>query len=391
MTLDTLLSLKCYIFGYFGFHNFGDDSIGLAILQGLSKSIPPTNLTLTPKEDYLLSKNFTRNLEKLNFNFLSILRAIRKSDIFMIAGGTHFQDEDSKKSRRIFILMFFTLITVYAKMFKSQIVIFGHGIGPINYNWSRFIVKFILKNSKFILVRDEDSFNFVKSLGFSDKCFKGFDVAIGLLEDFKNDNEAIKDYDNEEHILGVSLLPFHEIYYNNPQKDDHLLNEIYKSLKRVLEENKNLKIKLFAFRSGNKHSDEEILGKLKNRFLEDSHNLGCVNVETVVYDGDIMKFISDLSQCSSFLGMRYHSILFAYCLNKPFIALDYMKKCKSLTRDVNIADKAVISLEDIDSFKLYYNLNEMLSVPDKYRAKKPVEDFKKLNRNGYEEFYKFLV
>ncbi len=161
-----------FIFGYFGWFNAGDDAIGIALIKGLSERYPLSNISISVNDDYFLSNNISDNkIQQVNFNFLSILKAVNNSDNFIIAGGTHFQDQDKSLFLKIKVFLFFTVLVKFANLINRSPVLFGHGLGPIKSTWTTILVKVIFKNSKFIIVRDTDSYNFVTLFGFKTKCF----------------------------------------------------------------------------------------------------------------------------------------------------------------------------------------------------------------------------
>jgi len=359
-------NIKFFIFGYFGWYNAGDDAIGVAILRELFKKYPQSEFRVTINEPYFLSENnFDKNIQPIDFNIFSILKAIKDSDEFIIAGGTHFQDQDEFLIRKIKVFLFFSLIVACASIIKKSPLLLGHGIGPISTSWIKFLVKRILNNSRYIIVRDQGSYNFVKSLGFENKSCRGFDVSAILVDNFN----SVYNSDDKDKTLGVSLLPFYSIYSREGFKDDQVVNIFGKCINGILKRNSDIKFKLFAFRSGKHHSDEPIIMKLVSQLKEYSNR-----VTLVVYRGDLSHFLSEIRSCCAFIGMRYHSSLFAYLFNKPLIMIDYQEKCKGLAKDILISEDAILPLNTIDSSTLCEKMNDLLLNPFKYTAKMPVRD-----------------
>lgn len=345
----SLYKKKIFIFGYFGWHNAGDDAIGVATIRELSKRKPLAEFFITVNDDYFLHKNkFNNNVHGVKFDILSILRAIKKSDIFIITGGTHFQDQDEFIFRRLKIFLFFQFLIVYAYTLKKPPILLGHGIGPIRKWWSKYFLRSILKHSRVITVRDKDSYDLVKMLGFENKCLLGFDIASLLIEAIHK-TERNKNNDTDQ-VIGFSLLPVYSIYSKTPVKDQKLIDIYTKVIIQLFKKNKNLRIKLFAFRSGQRHSDIKIVEDISKELKEYS-----ARVSQVVYDGNIMDFLSEIDECTIVVGMRYHSLLFAYILKKPIIAIEYQGKCRSLAREIRLQSQALLSLNEI-------NYNTLLDV-----------------------------
>lgn len=365
---------KSFIFGYFGWYNAGDDAIGIAILKELSKKYPNAEFTITAHDNYFVKKNDLNTVNTIEFKLISILRAIKNSDLFIISGGTHFQDQDEFKFRRLKLNLLFALIVIYAKFFKKEPILLGHGVGPFFSRWSLFFVKLILNYSRLIIVRDEDSFNIVNSLGFGFKCFKGFDMAAGL---FKPDYYV---KENNCRILGISLLPFYSIYSKHPNYDKILINELSECIKKLLIEDEELQIKLFAFRTGKMHSDNQILDEISKK-LDSS-----TRIIKVTYMGILSEFITELCECNAIIGMRYHSLLFSYFLKKPIIAIEYMGKCKSLAKEIKLPNEAIVTLSDVKMPLIYEKARKMLSNPNNFKGKLPIENAIKGAKYSYNQF-----
>ena len=363
--------LKFFIFGYFGWNNMGDDSIGLAVLKELSSRYINSDFTITANADYFLSKNDLQHIKQIKFDILSILWSIIKSDIFIIVGGTHFQDEDEYYIRRLKLNLFFYLVSFFARIFNKSPILFEHGVGHLKSKSSLILIKQILRNSKGIVLRDSKSFNIIKSLNTGIKSFKGFDVTSSLIKYI--------DYNNRSNnVLGISVLPVYSIYSKTPEKDDLIVKGFSISIKRILKENKNIKIKLFEFRSGKIHSDGPILTEISNNLCEYSDR-----VKLISYNGNIINFLKELNECTRFLGMRYHSVLFSYLLNMPLISVEYMEKNEFLNYDINLPIDSVVKLDNFNSSMLYEKINKLLINPQDFTAKLPLNNALKYNEEGF--------
>ncbi len=358
---------KIFIFGYFGWHNAGDDAIGIATIRELSKNNPLAEFLVTVNDEYFLAKNkFSNNVHGVKFDILSILRAIKNSDIFIITGGTHFQDQDEFIFRRLKIFLFFQFLVAYAYTLNKPPILLGHGIGPIRKRWSKYFLRSIFKHSRVITVRDKDSYDLVKILGFENKCLLGFDIASLLLETIPESDRI--NINNNDQVIGFSILPVYSIYSKTPDKDISLVNVFSKNIGQLLKQNKNYKIKLFAFRSGKRHSDVKIIEDISEKLEEYSKR-----VSLVIYNGEITDFLYEINECSAMVGMRYHSLLFAYILQKPIIAIEYQGKCRSLAQEIRLEDGALLSLNEISYNTLLDAISQVLNSTG-CTQKRPVDE-----------------
>ncbi len=354
---------KIFLFGYFGWYNIGDDSIGLSILKELFDKYPTAEFLVTTNNPYFISENKIQKATPIEFNFLSILKALIKADRFIISGGTHLQDEDKFIFLVLKTFLFFSIISICANFLGKPPILLANGIGPVTRQWAKFLLKIVLINSQFIIVRDSISYDFVCSFGLNNKCLLGFDPAILLINRYKfiyNEN-----YNNK--YLGISLIPFNSIYAGDPSKDEFIINTFVIALKRILSENEDIFLKLFAFRSGNRHSDEKIVVQLSNELNQYSNR-----INIIVYNGNIHQFLIEIASCYAFIGMRYHSSLFAYLFCKPLILIDYQEKCRGLARDIAINKRSIISIKLINFSIMTKKIDEMIHYPLNYSADLPI-------------------
>jgi polysaccharide pyruvyl transferase WcaK-like protein len=362
------LNPRFFIFGYFGWFNVGDDAIGLSIVKELKSRYSNATFITTCNNRYFLENfhgtNILQDVETIGFEISKILREI------IIAGGTHFHDEGGLNFGRFKILFSFVMLTCFARLSRKSPLLLGHGIGPLSSSWSKALVKLILYNSQKVFVRDKDSFKLVTSLGFRGKCVQGFDCAATLVEASATLGE-VTHHRPERRIIGISLLPVYSIYLDEVEKDTNIVKSFARCLESALLKDNSIYLRLFAFRTGMRHSDVPLLEVLMKDI-----NVRPDAIELIHYDGDVNKFLSSIKACNYCIGMRYHASVFAYLLHKPQIILDYMGKCKSLGRDIAIDESAIIPIADILTPRFCDMIQSFLSNPKQYVANLPVHSAK---------------
>jgi polysaccharide pyruvyl transferase WcaK-like protein len=352
------MTQKVLLYGYFGWHNAGDDLLGYGILKELSDENPSAAITVTSNSDYFFhyAKKLFPGLKirTIPFRFLLLLREILGSNRFIIAGGTHFTDKDALNLARLKLFGFFYVVVLVAKLAGNPPVLLGHGIGPVTKPWNIFLLKRILKNSAIIIVRDGDSAELVRSLGYDKKCVLGFDCSIPLIETVKKDPPIPRK------IIGLSVLPAYGIYAKKPASDTGIVLSLSASLQKMMTDSSTLHVRLFSFHGGKKDSDEPLVREL-NALLENYSD----RIQMIYYDGDMIDFLSKISECTIFIGMRYHSSLIAYLMGKPLIIIDYMGKCRSLAKDIGQKNEYILSLDEIllntDGTILYARIQKLIN------------------------------
>jgi polysaccharide pyruvyl transferase WcaK-like protein len=350
-----------FIFGYFGWYNSGDDAIGYSVLKELGSRYPLAKFSISFNNDYFKHYDFTHKIAtRIFFNYISIFKAILKCDRFFITGGTQFHDDDANLLRRLKLHILFACMIILSRALGKRPILLGHGIGPISKKWTKFLLKIIFIYSSIILVRDLDSYNLVKSLGYGKKCALGFDCAAILIDCI------ISGKKKDKKTIGVSVFPAFSIYSYDISKDDTFLIQLKNCFRFLFENQKNIKLKLFAF---NGLVDQPFVTEL-------SRQLGKYrdDIQIVCYDGNLLNFLSEVKDCDLFIGMKYHSSLFAYLFGMPFIIIEYMGKCRSLANAITHSNDAVIHLQELNEYVLYDKLERMISNPKDFIAKLPIEE-----------------
>jgi len=140
------------ICGAYGRGNAGDDAILEAIvaeIRALDGSLPIWVLSRTPRD--------TRLTYRVNaiytFDFPRFLRRMRKTRLYINGGGSLMQDVTSRRS------LWFYLFTIFiAKSLGNKVLMYGCGIGPIQYPTNRRLASSILqRNVDAITLRDTHS------------------------------------------------------------------------------------------------------------------------------------------------------------------------------------------------------------------------------------------
>ncbi len=141
--------------GYYGFGNIGDESVLSAIIDTLRKSMPTCHITA------LTNKGRTvKGIQVVNRrNVLKIIKAMRKSNVYISGGGSLFQNKTSNRS-----LAYYCGLLRLAKRLGNKCIILSNGIGPLHGKKAERMVARALSSAEHVSVRDMDSFLKVISL-----------------------------------------------------------------------------------------------------------------------------------------------------------------------------------------------------------------------------------
>jgi polysaccharide pyruvyl transferase CsaB len=148
------------ICGSYGMGNVGDESILEAILDEIKEidpEIPIYVLSKRPKETRM--KNRVRTVH--TFSIPSFFRISYKIGLYINGGGNLIQDDTSRRS-----LWFYLYTIMSAKRRGAKVIMYGCGIGPINYAFdiklsSRIINKYV----DVITLREDGSVKELEKMG----------------------------------------------------------------------------------------------------------------------------------------------------------------------------------------------------------------------------------
>jgi|GEM_PF-2113680 len=200
------MSSKILIFGSHSTKNKGD----LAILQSIIENIILLNKNVEffipskkPKLlNLYLSKFSNKNILNIYYSItgylgLEIFYYLKKVDLILIGGGGLFF------SRKIFnpfynhIINIYIIILLNKYIYKKPVVLFSVGSSHLKNNFSKHILKFILRNINLIIVRDQFTFDLFSKLIKYKKVYINYDPAFLL----KSEKIDIKIINKQKSIL----------------------------------------------------------------------------------------------------------------------------------------------------------------------------------------------
>lgn len=338
--------MKIFLFGYYGWKNAGDDAMLLALLQELDLAYPDATFSVLSPSHMALPPHLLNKLTYVYPSILALAIGIWRSSIFAIGGGTHLFDYGFKfKSLRIQLQIL--ALVFYSRILCKKVWILGNGLGPLETSYSNFICKLICQIAEFISVRDKVSFKYLETWGFSNKSCLAFDPAVLLnpRQEQRLDSESYKD------IIGISITPVHKIYYGQSEHDAVFTKKLAISLNKWLSDDLNRELHLFVFHGASKDDDVQITLELKNSLVY-KHR-----VRLITYDGDPMDFLNNINRCNGFIGMKYHSCVFAYICRIPLLVIDYHPKCRIFAEGILLPNGLIVSMKELTSnkFDLYFD------------------------------------
>ena len=364
---------QIFILGYYGWKNTGDDAMIYVLLQELHILYPPATFAILSQTAITVPPE-TKNLVKfVRLTPQTVLKEIMRSSIIILGGGTHFHDHGIKIKLLKSQLKSF-IFYILSKLFCKRIYFLGIGVEPLSTIWSRFLIKQTCRLADFISVRDESSYEILEGMRLKNKVTLSFDLAT-LLQPLATSNKSLDKKINIK-ILGISILPFFEIYHSDKEKDILFVHEIAKGLNQWLKRDRKSLIYLFVFK-GKSIADDVLITEMLEKKLHPVER-----VKLMRYNPDPVETMSKVDQCHAFIGMRYHSCLFAYLTNTPLLVINYFQKCQALAEDIGLSKHAVISLEEILNGEFGTYLENLQEHPEEFVATLPIDTAKQMAKNG---------
>ncbi len=335
--------------GYFNRGNLGDD----AMREGLETFIAAHHSDADIRWTQLPSAS-RQDVHR----WIPFCRSLAWADVVILAGGTHFQDRYGLRSLRI--LASHLGVFSFARLTRASVGYAGIGIGPLKTRAGRIMTKILLRLSSATLVRDDPSRILGQSLSRQASIVTGFDSAILIPrpESPKSDDKF---------RIGVSILPYFELYKNSPERDRQVVSEIATALEQLHSIDPRVTVRVLVFYDGERDSDVPISKHLV------SHLQATVPVE-LVRCTEPSATMTQLAELDALIAMRYHATLLGYAVGCPTLVLSYQDKCIALAQEIGINGSAILEPEDLLSGEQFVTeLKALKRDPGRYRATQPLD------------------
>lgn len=238
---------------------------------------------------------------------------LKHMDAMFIVGGDMFGDKAD----------YSTLLKQIRAIKKRGGIVAFLGISLFKY-YSRvtwFDFQILFSQADIVVVRERETYNQLK------KKIPWANIVASADMAFSTDVTEIKKEPSQKNILGVSVR-------RKVQTDSELFYPQYcagiaEIVCQYLEESKDYEVKFLAFSSGK--FDDRIV-------VEDIMNLcpACYRdrMNCVSFSGDVRDYMIEIQRCDKMLCTRFHALVFAILLNKPFIPIVYEEKMERLLNEI---------------------------------------------------------
>lgn len=299
------------ISGYYGFDNFGDETILSVLIKKLKElGVNIMVLSKNPKKTSCLYD--VKSTPSLCLPRL-ILR-IFQSDVLISGGGSLLQDVTSFKS-----LIYYLLVINIALFLRKKVIIFAQGIGPINNKFGAFLTKKTLQRCTLVTVRDRKSRMLLHKWGVD------ADLVCDPLFDLKMPEYC------PSNKVGVQLRSFKTL-------KEELLVELAQQISKNFSDKE---IEIYSFQDS---LDLEVC----KQFEQILKSINPQIKTSLIFNQTSQEILDKFSQLDYLVAMRFHANLIAIKAGVRTFAICYDVKVEKLAEDAEIPYASMNAEEDYE-------------------------------------------
>ena len=366
---------KIMISGYYGFNNTGDEAILKSMVGAFKEKIPQIKITVLSHNPLQTSQTY--QVKAINrLHLIDIMRCSRDTNLFISGGGGLLQDSTGKG----WSILYYLGLILAVKIVKVPVMIYAQGIGPVNKQINKKLIKWILNKVDLITVRDNPSKELLENLGVVKPSIYVNSDPVFLLKK-KNINNIIDSHPFIQELINSDNRPLIGVSVREYKSNGSDSKRIFAQAADYLIENYQAKIIFLPLKfDEDVHISEKILSLMKNK------------AEVLKIKLEPEELLSVLSRLFLVVGVRLHSIIFSSMANIPFIAFNYDPKVKYFVEDLGLSEVLLetgegISLKNIQK-KIEYIRENNDKIKDILLEKVNNLEEKALANN--ELVYKFL-
>jgi polysaccharide pyruvyl transferase WcaK-like protein len=208
----------------------------------------------------------------------------------------------------------------------------GVSIGPFTTDEEHRYISKVLKDFKFLILRDKSSYDIAIKMNLPYKPVLAADLAFLLPETIK-DLDLKMDKKKPQKLLGVSLCHYERYSSKNLENEERRESEILKVLNE-LKKNLEIKFRFFIMNGNSDTGDKEVTNNIVERL-----ELEPDRFEIKKYNTDTLQTVADIHDCNVMFTVRLHGAIFAASQNIPSLLIEYHKKCSDYLTDIGVAEE----------------------------------------------------
>lgn len=342
-----------FVVGWFGTETVGDKAILAGIMSKYLSEDKDTKFYVASLEPFITE----RTLVELGIEAIVVpvdstdyLRVAAHAGVTLMGGGPVMGIPP----------LAYVLSAFKAAKAKGKCVgLYGCGLGPFNSERFTEVARQILKIADFIYLRDDSSLLKAKEMGARDSQeikMIGDPAKFHLNASYP---QAELSKNKVEPKLALFLREWPEEYrgdFSSPEfcgKRDNLESRLAADI-RELSEKYGLKICFYPMHTYHVGGDDRVFARrFVKRYMSD------LDVEIYDRPSSVDVIVKAMASATLSLCMRFHSVVFAHHVGRPFVALDYTQggKIKGFLATINQSERMV---DLVDYSKSNHGKSEIL-------------------------------
>lgn len=314
---------KVVISGYYGFNNIGDEAILYTMIEMLNQAMPNVSITVLSNNPKETEKTY--GVEAVSrWDMRSIVKHLKACDMLISGGGSLLQDVTSSKT-----IPYYLGIVKLGLFFKKKVVFYSQGIGPVNQEWNRWMIKNVASQVEHIFVREGASGKLLEEIGVSAPISVAIDPVFGIHLD-----EALAKKVAKKVVPGKKV----GIYLRPWTNDEQMVASVCVGITYLIEQGYDVYMLCMQY-----DKDIEIAKKVMAHLVHEKLHLVDESLsvdETLAYT----------AQFDFILSMRLHSLIMGVAVDTPTIALSYDPKVENVMGEMGVEHS--VKVEDLTGDKL---------------------------------------
>ncbi|APH06058.1 polysaccharide pyruvyl transferase family protein [Bacillus weihaiensis] len=338
---------KILLSGYYGEYNTGDDALLASSSFGCSQFLQSSKTLATAyhipefERELQVTPLYVKQEKMKSENLMRLYYHALTSNLIVFGGGSVFHSTDK-----------LTRDSDLIDLSRGRgAVALGVSFGPFRDSGAEQACKTFIKKLSYIGVRDEESFELVKSLVPDVHVEKTFDLAplfpLSQVDEFLGTKPV------KRRGLAISLCHYERYVGLNKDIEEIRLEKISRVLNRLTVED----VEELIFIDFNGHpvfGDVDIHKEMMSRLK------GKIPMSRIPYSHNPATVLRLISTCKGMIGMRLHSCVFGYMTETPTIILSYHPKCMGWAEQIRSHPDFTMDSTDFEEEQLYSSIINIL-------------------------------
>ncbi|MWC27211.1 polysaccharide pyruvyl transferase CsaB [Paenibacillus sp. MMS18-CY102] len=342
---------RIIVSGYYGFRNSGDEAVLKSILNALRSEgeaqgvkIQPVVLSADPA--WTTAMYGCEAVPRMSPSVL--LRELRRCDGLISGGGSLLQDATGWKT-----IPYYTGVLAFAQMLGKPTFIYSQGVGPVNRGWLFAPIRRVMKRSRYVSVRDNESAALLGRMGVPAERIEVVPDPVMGLPLPEGTASAGNQPTSPLPVVGVSLRHW--------RKDGADLARAAEAL-AVLAKRRAVKLRFLPF-----HTPDD--ADASNIVMERLRAIGIgeSTMELASPGDDPQQMLLEVSRCDMLFGMRLHALIYAANQRVPMLGLSYDPKIDQFLK--RLAITAIGTTESLPAEQFADHAEALLDGPDAWRQR----------------------